>query len=122
MFASIVKEVSLKTVCYAYGGADAALIVSRLESAEIPVFAHDFHTAITYSEIGGAMGGIRIAVPESHVDEALALLADNPLPVWKTPRLIPLLVMTLATLLFSTPFHARGTILATPNGRYTSMA
>lgn len=110
----------MKTVCYTFGGADAALVISRLESADFPVFAHDYHTAITASGYAGAIGGIRIAVPDSHIDEALALLSDSPLPTWKTPRLFPLLIMTLATLMFAAPFHARGTILATPNGRYTA--
>ena len=110
----------MKTVCYAYGGADATLVLSRLESADIPVIAHDYHTAITASGYAGAIGGIRIAVPDTHVDDALALLADTPLPTWKTPRLFPLIVMTLATMMYAVPFHARGTILATPNGRYSA--
>ncbi|MGH1370095.1 MAG: hypothetical protein ACRBCL_15895 [Maritimibacter sp.] len=112
----------MKVVAYAYSGADAALVISRLEACEIPVFSHDFHTAIVDCKIGGAMGGIRIVVPNSYTEEALVVLADAPLPSWRTPRLIPLIVMTLATVMYTVPIHPRGTILATPNGRYSAPA
>lgn len=110
----------MKTVAYAYSGADAALIMSRIEAAGLVVFAHDFHTAVTYCEIGGAIGGVRICVLDKDAEEAFALLADSPLPTWKTPRLLPIIIMTVATLWFAVPFHARGTIMATPNGRYAA--
>ncbi len=66
----------LVTVYTAFNAADAQLVRSRLEAAEIEAIVSDEIASLSMEGYSMAAGGIRIIVPEDPESEARALIVD----------------------------------------------
>lgn len=56
---------------------EAHIARSRLDAEGIPAFVADEHTINMQWLLSDALGGVRLQVPEAHVDKALAVLAED---------------------------------------------
>ncbi|WP_193074104.1 DUF2007 domain-containing protein [Pseudomonas sp. FME51] len=56
---------------------EAHIAKSRLDSEGVPAFVADEHTINMQWLLSDALGGVRLQVPEAHVDAALAILAED---------------------------------------------
>ena len=65
----------LLTVFTAFNPAEAQLIRSRLEAAELHPFVKSELSALSMDGYALAVGGIEVQVPEPEVEEARALIA-----------------------------------------------
>ena len=67
----------LVTVYRAFNPADAQLIRSLLEAAEIPAIVADENAALSTGGYSVATGGIRVQVPEEHAEAARQLITTR---------------------------------------------
>jgi hypothetical protein len=68
----------LVTVYRAFSSADAQLIRSLLEAAEIPALVTDELASMSIEGYSMSTGGIRVQVPEEHVADARELIENRP--------------------------------------------
>lgn len=72
---------SLVPVAHVYGAAALGTTVAHLRAWGVPVFAQGAYYAGLIPQHIVAVGGVAIAVPKSHVAQAIALLQGT---VWET--------------------------------------
>ena len=70
----------LVTVYRTFSPADAHLIRSLLEAAEIPAHVTDELAALSTEGYSASTGGIRVQVGEDHFDAARELITSTPAP------------------------------------------
>ena len=68
----------LVTVYRAFNPADAQLIRSLLEAADIPAMVADETAALSTEGYSMTTGGIRVQVAEEHVEDARHLITNRP--------------------------------------------
>ena len=68
---------TLVTVLRTFNPAEAQLVRSRLDAAEIPAVVTHEIAALTMEGYSMAAGGVLVQVPEDRAEEARALLADT---------------------------------------------
>ena len=67
----------LVTVYRTFSSADAQLIRSLLEAAEIPALVSDELASLSMEGYSMSTGGIRVQVPEEHVENARELIESK---------------------------------------------
>jgi hypothetical protein len=67
----------LVTVYRTFSSADAQLIRSLLEAAEIPALVSDELASLSMEGYSMSTGGIRVQVPEEHVENARELIENK---------------------------------------------
>ena len=67
----------LVTVYRTFSSADAQLIRSLLEAAEIPALVSDELASLSMEGYSMSTGGIRVQVPEEHVEDARELIENK---------------------------------------------
>ncbi len=84
-------------IAHAYRGHEAQLAIAMLRSAGLAAWADGGLIHNQMPQDGLAMGGIRLTVPPSQRDEALALLQSAPVPL---SRLRPFMALIFAVLVW----------------------
>jgi hypothetical protein len=68
----------LVTVYRTFSAADAQLVRSLLDAAEIPAMVTDELAALSIEGYSMSTGGIRVQVPQEHVEAARELIKAKP--------------------------------------------
>lgn len=73
---------NLTTIFRSFSPAEAQLVRSRLEAADIPAYVAHELASLSLEGYSMAAGGVLVQVPEAHAEEAKALLVatDPPSP------------------------------------------
>lgn len=102
---------NLRSIARAYGSAEAALVVARLESCGFIVTTTARHTACVAWNWSMALGGVDIQVPGSQADDAMVILAGYETD-YRRPNLLKVLFFLAAWLWCSVPPPPSGLFLA----------
>jgi hypothetical protein len=63
-------------ICQNVSPQEADMIRSLLESSSIQVELRDYHTLVADPRLQIAIGGVKVLVPEEHIEAASAILAE----------------------------------------------